>query len=151
MRMRGGAIFMLIFLLCLATLAALAADRQEGSITINAEGFRNDKGEMKGALFSSADGFPYESGKALKTFSAPISEGHATATIDAIPYGTYAISLYHDDDSSGKLERGAWGKPKKGIGISNNPPKRNRAPRFDEGQFTLGEPRKSLPITMIYY
>lgn len=124
----------------------------DGSITLNITGFRNDNGNVKIALFSSSDdGFPFDSSKAFKTFEAPIKNGSSSIIMKDIPYGIYSISLYHDNDLSGKLPKSFFGKPLKGIGISNNPPKRNRPPRFDEAKFTLNSDNMTMEINVIYY
>lgn len=125
---------------------------EDGSVFLNITGFRNDDGNAKIALFASSDdGFPFDSSKAFKTFEAPIKNGGASISIKNIPYGVYAVSIYHDNDLSGKLPKSFFGKPLKGIGISNNPPKRNRPPRFDEAKFTLNSDSVLLEIKVIYY
>ena len=35
--------------------------------------------------------------------------------------GIYAVAVYHDEDSSRKLNRNALGMPTEGFGFSNNP------------------------------
>jgi uncharacterized protein (DUF2141 family) len=36
---------------------------------------------------------------------------------DAVTPGDYAISVFHDENSNGKLDRNFMGMPKEGVGI----------------------------------
>jgi uncharacterized protein (DUF2141 family) len=44
----------------------------------------------------------------------------AVIKIDSLPSGTYAIQYYHDINSNGKLDTGAFGIPEEGYGSSND-------------------------------
>lgn len=143
-----------VFLFCLF-FAALAlpsmAAAQECTLTVNVDGIRNDTGMVRAMVFGSDENFPFGTSKVFKILQGVIKDGKATLEVKGVPYGTYAISVYHDENNSGYLEQGAYGKPKEGIGASNNPPKKNRPPTFEEARFTISEEAKVINITMVYY
>lgn len=150
--MKKRLFFIIVFVLFGITLLLTStAWADEGTITVTIQGFNNDNGCARVALFASKDGFPFESDKAFKTLQAPIKDGKSAVIFNDIPYGDYAISLYHDDNDNGRLDLSFWGKPLKGVGVSNNPPKHNSTPRFEEVQFTLNSDKLEMEITVIYY
>lgn len=121
-----------------------------GKITITLTNFRNDSGVVRVALCNSKDTFTLEGDKAFKKTQSEIKNKQAVVTFEDVPYGDYAIVAFHDENMSGKLEKGALGKPLKGYGLSNNPKKRVRQPTFDESKFTLNVEALNLEIKMIY-
>lgn len=60
-----------------------------------------------------------------------------------VPPGTYAISLFHDENGSGVPEVNLLGMPKSGVGTSNNPVLglMNR-PSFDKSRFMVPETKQ---------
>lgn len=55
---------------------------------------------------------------------------------DALPSGTYAVSLFHDENGNGRLDT-VLGIPREGFGFSRNPPIRFGPPRFAAARFAL--------------
>ncbi len=78
-----------------------------------------------------------------------IKDGEAVWRLNRVPYGVYAIKLYHDEDNSGKLKKSFVGRPTEGVGFSNNPQLANHAPTFDEVKFTVNQPKTDITIKMI--
>lgn len=72
----------------------------------------------------------------MRTAALPIAKGKARVVWSGLPEGNYAISVFHDANSNGKLDTFA-GIPREGYGFSRNPPFRPRAPRWEEAVFPL--------------
>ena len=51
-----------------------------------------------------------------------------------VPPGVYAVAVYHDANSNGKLDANFLGIPKEGYGVSNDVRPRFRPPRFSEAR-----------------
>ncbi len=100
-------------------------------------GFRSDKGSALVYLFSSADTFPSEYGSADRTTKVAIREGRSEAVIEAVPVGTWAISVIHDEDDNGELRTNFIGIPREGVGSSNDPAPRMGPPRWADAKFDL--------------
>jgi uncharacterized protein (DUF2141 family) len=139
----------IILALSFVTMNGCYAD--DGNLNITITGLKNSDGVVRGALFKSSDGFPFQSEKAVKTFCTPIADNRASITLHKIPYGTYAICVYHDEKNQNKLELGFLGKPKQGVGFSKNPPKKHRAPGFDQTRFDLNSAEIQMDIVIVYY
>lgn len=77
---------------------------QENVIHVEIWGMRNSNGQVVCALYSSPEGFPKTSEKALAHVNSAISDKQAVCEFPAIAPGTYAVSVFHDENSNGKLE-----------------------------------------------
>lgn len=124
-----------IFLILISSIAM--TQNSTGEIQVVITDFRNDKGDVKIALFNSKDGFPDNGKKALIKEKVTIKDKKAEFVFNDIPYGIYAISIYHDENGNDKLDSNFLGIPKEGYGASNDPKPAMRAPRFDEAKFKL--------------
>jgi len=70
----------------------------------------------------------------------PVNENRtATLEIPNLHPGTYAISFYHDSNSSGKMEYNFIGYPKEVFGFSAGAKAVFKAPSFYEAAFQLTE------------
>lgn len=122
------------------------------TVTVRVTGARNNKGRVLLALFQSEAGFPGDSTKAIRTQQAEIDAQTRTAqfVLQGIPYGVYALSVFHDENMNGKLDKNFVGMPKEGYGASNDPKKRMGPPPFDEAKFSVNQPEPSIEIKLIY-
>ena len=122
------------------------------ALTIRVVGIRNGKGKIGIALFQNADGFPDNTSNALRQQSVNIDPTTLSAQVvfSDVPQGSYAVSVLHDENLNGKLDKNFVGIPKEGYGASNNPAKKRRAPTFDEAKFSLNAPEQTIEIKLIY-
>lgn len=119
-------------------------------IHVEVVGMRNDKGQVSCALYSSAQGFPKESEKAVAHVVAPISERKALCEFSGVAPGTYAISVFHDENSNGKLDTNFLGIPREGVGASNDARGHMGPPKFGAAAFQFGGGRLNLKIMVNY-
>jgi uncharacterized protein (DUF2141 family) len=139
-----------VCLLLVARCLAQAVPPQGGVIHVDAVGLRNNKGQVVCALYSSADGFPKQSQKAIRRDTSSISEKKASCEFSGIDPGTYAVSVFHDENSNGKLDRNFLGIPREGVGASNQARGHMGPPKFDAAQFQFSGGRLNLKITINY-
>ncbi len=127
--------------------ASAWAGDSAGNLTVTMEGFRNDDGLAMVSVFADAAGFPYDTGKAVRKQKAAIRDRKAVVTFPALPFGSYAVAMFHDDDLSGVLEKNLFGIPRKGYGLSNNPA---GPPSFDKSRIAIETPDQAIAITLKY-
>jgi uncharacterized protein (DUF2141 family) len=103
-------------------------------------------------LFQDANGFPDNTSNAIRQQAVDIDPNTLTAQVifSDVPQGIYAVSVLHDENLNGKLDKNFMGIPKEGYGPSNNPAKKRRAPTFDEAKFSLDAPEQTIEIKLIY-
>jgi uncharacterized protein (DUF2141 family) len=121
-------------------------------LTIKVVGARNAKGKIGVALFQDPSGFPDKGAAALRSQQADIDNQTMSAEVvfRDVPQGVYAVSVLHDENMNGKLDKNFLGIPTEGYGASNNPGKKMRAPSFDEAKFSMNSTEQTLQIKLIY-
>jgi len=129
---------------------ALAKAPQENLIHAEILGMRNDKGQVVCALFSSASDFPKKTDKAVAHSASAITNRHAVCEFSGVAPGNYAISVFHDENSNGKLDTNFMGIPREGVGASNDTKGHFGPPKFDAAAFRFAGGRLELKITINY-
>jgi len=121
-----------------------------GTIILDVRGFRNGDGKARVAVFSNKDGFPSDNEKARFLMIQAIIDSACSVRFLDIPYGNYAVSLFHDENNNGKLDTTWYGLPKEGIGISSNAQSRYGPPSFEDARFALTADSLKLDIQIRY-
>ena len=123
---------------------------QPNVIRVEVVGLHSDKGQVLCALYSSRDGFPKQSEKALARVTSGIAQKQAVCEFSGIAPGTYAISVFHDENSNGKLDTKFMGIPREGVAASNNAKGHFGPPKFEAAAFPFTGGRLELKITINY-
>lgn len=134
----------------LETVLRSAQTSQANLIHVEIAGFRNDKGQVSCALYSSSDGFPKKREKAIGRINSPISHNSAVCEFSEIAPGRYAVSVFHDENSNGKLDTNFMGIPREGVGASNGAKGHFGPPKFEAAAFDFSGGRTELTITINY-
>jgi uncharacterized protein (DUF2141 family) len=142
----AGALAMGALLMAPATTRAEA--RAEGSeIRVQVTGFRSDQGQARCGLYTDESGFPRE--PAVRTVAA-ISGGRATCHFTNQVAGRYVVSVFHDENGNGKLDKNLVGMPKEGIGFSNTQGPRRLPPKFADALFGHAGAVTTVPVQVNY-
>ncbi|HTT75407.1 MAG TPA: DUF2141 domain-containing protein [Candidatus Binataceae bacterium] len=132
--------------------AGVLAHAQEnpgkGVIKIRVTGLRNDKGRTVCTLCSSPEGYPSDCKKQEIT-SVPIHHDKADCIFPNKAPGSYAATVFHDEDLSGKFKRNFIGIPQEGFGFSNNYRPTVRAPTWKEAAFGFPGGEETITINII--
>lgn len=94
-------------------------EKNSGDFFLTVIGFENDEGKAMIALFNSEETYS-ENGEKFKYVAAEIKDSKAEWTIEDLPFGEYAIKLYHDENENMELDRNMLGIPSETFGFSNN-------------------------------
>ena len=135
----------IILSIFIATVTAQAV-----TLTAVAKGLKNSKGVVQFSLYNKDGSIPDKKlNKYYKIQRVEISNKEAVAVFTNLPKGRYAVSVFHDENSNGKIDKGLM-MPVEGIGLSNfksvnlfNPP------NFKKASFLL-DSNKKIVIGMIY-
>lgn len=115
-----------------------------GILTVRVVGLETNDGSVQIAL-TDAEGARTDDD--LYEAVLPITKNGACWTIEDVPYGTYAVQLYHDKNDNGKLDTNLFGVPQEPYGFSNNARGTMGPPDFEATAFTLDRDSLSLTIT----
>lgn len=97
------------------------------------------------ALFKPGRGFP--EGKPMEGRKIEASASSIQTTFSVEP-GNYALALFHDMNSNGKMDKNMLGIPKEPYGFSNDFRPKFFVPKFSDCQFSVGEGGKTVLINM---
>ncbi len=126
---------------------------QETTLTVSVTGLRSTKGQVIYSVFSGSEGFPDKGEKAIVSGQSAISpEKTALFTVPKLAPGVYAVTLFHDENSNGKLDAKPFGIPKEGFGFSNDPKIRMGPPRFKDASFAItgAGPERTITIKLVH-
>jgi uncharacterized protein (DUF2141 family) len=121
MRGRGIALFALLMFTSLLPAVALAQTSPCPGIHVKVLNIGNRNGTVDCALFDSPEGFPRDFlFSAQNVMVIKVRSAEARCDFEAIPPGTYALAVIHDENSNGKLDTNWLGTPTEGYGFSND-------------------------------
>jgi uncharacterized protein (DUF2141 family) len=116
--------------LALAILPVIA-----NNISVEVKNLRGD-GKLYIGLFNRAKSFKNIS-ETYRNMVLDINSSSLKVIFRNIPNGVYAISLFHDKNGNGVLDRNLFGIPIEGYGFSNNIHPLFRGANFEESKFEL--------------
>ena len=104
------------------------------ALTVQLEGLKSDEGDLMIALYDSSANWL---SKSIMGKISDIVDGKATVVFEEVPYGIYAISSFHDEDSNGKLNSGVFGIPTEPYASSRGAKGRFGPPKWEDAKFEL--------------
>lgn len=117
----------LILFLAISTMATAQV-----AIKVDIVGLKNNKGQVLIGLYNSENHFLK---KVYKGQVVLIKNAKATVTFENLPTGEYAISVFHDENSNGKLDTNFMGIPKEAYAASNDAKGFMGPPKYKDAKF----------------
>ncbi len=125
---------------------AMAAD-----LTVTVAGVRGAAGTVRMCVFSTPRGFPdCTADPSIQRRGVAAVPGVVRTVFTGLAPGSYAVTVFHDEKNTGKLDTNLLGMPRSGVGASNDPVTRFGPPRFSDAAFTLTDKPASVTITLRY-
>lgn len=94
------------------------------------------KGEIRIAMFDSEQKYPEDPVHAIVL---PVERKEVEWVVNDLPYGEYAIAVYHDKNKNGELDSNLLGIPKEDYGFSNNARGRFGPASWKDAKFIVRE------------
>jgi uncharacterized protein (DUF2141 family) len=108
-----------------------------GHVRATVTGLRSGKGQVLACLTALPAAFP----DCAKDPAAHVAKAPAAAQVELdfgpVPEGHYAISLFHDENGNGRLDKRLI-LPREGYGFSRDAPVRMGPPSFASAAFAVG-------------
>jgi uncharacterized protein (DUF2141 family) len=120
------------------------------SLTVAIGGFRNSEGVALVSIFRSSRGFPDEISEAVANRRVMIAKRRATVVFEDLPCGIYAVTVHHDENDNGRMDRNWLGIPREGHGASKDPRGLFGPPNFPESTFLLTSEDLAIKIFLRY-
>jgi uncharacterized protein (DUF2141 family) len=123
----------------------------QNSLTVEIKNIRNASGCILISLYSAEDGFPNNADKALKKGKlSSVSKESVLFTFKDVVPGTYAVSVFHDEDCNGQMKTNVLGIPLEGTAASNDARGRFGPPKFADAKFSLSGDKR-ISLSLYYY
>ncbi len=124
-------------ILLVSTLVSISSLASAGDVTVRFVGLEEGSGEVRAALFVSAEAF--EADERADAQLAPVRNGAAELVFTGVSPGTYGISAFLDTNANQELDRSFLGIPKEPYGFSNNARGRFGPPAFEAISFVVSD------------
>ena len=130
---------------------AAAPSARAAAVKVEVAGLRNGDGQVRACLWTKPDGFPNCSAdsSAIRR-SVKAQPGRVTVDFGEVPAGTYAVSVFHDEKGTGRVETNFLGIPRSGLGASNDARGRFGPPSFKDAAVTVGPAPVTLTVNILY-
>ena len=109
-----------------------------GRLIIKINNVSKDKGIIWIGLYDSADTYLIKEKSILKKIDVS-KKGYHEMVIDSLPYGIYAMALFHDVNANGEMDRNLLGIPSEPYAFSKKPKSKWRLPKFEEVKFDFSQ------------
>jgi uncharacterized protein (DUF2141 family) len=141
-------ILLLIFLLPFFAGASPAVSESTGNLIINISGFPSSEGFAMVALHNSEESYEGGEVSAVAKTKIKMVDQKVQVVFTNLPYGWYGVSLYHDENGNGQMDKNAMGIPKEAYGFSNNAKGFFGRPNYKEVMFQLNSDEKQIAINL---
>ncbi|ABB23979.1 DUF2141 domain-containing protein [Pelodictyon luteolum] len=125
-------------------------NNEKGSLRVQIMGLASTEGIIGAAIYTSKQGFPDKPERAYLSKAMKLQGSSPVFEFRNIPYGTYAVSILHDENGNGKMDKTFIGIPKEGFGVSNNPAIGYGPPSFKEARFEITAKEVEVRVAMNY-
>jgi uncharacterized protein (DUF2141 family) len=122
---------------------------KHGQLNIMIDGIETNSGTLKVMLYNQDTGFPFDHWNAMYNIDIAVEEEGNTVVFKSIPYGKYALYVYHDENSNGKFDKNWTGAAKEKYGYSNMNGGKRVVPLFSQSAFDFEKDGSQLIIELI--
>ena len=135
----------------LITVFFFSLSSAEGRSTLTVE-LKNLKieGTVYITLYNNEDGYPMDSNKAFAKNMKKVTANTEKIVFNDVPFGIYAVSVWHDQNDNQKMEKSLIGIPKEGLGVSNDAKGKMGPPKFKDAKFEIKQEKTDISITVKY-
>ena len=120
-------------------------------ILIEVDGFESLEGDLFIAINNSSEQF-ISNTECYRDTIIDVTSNDMIVSIEDVISGTYAVSVFHDENKDGELNLGFLNIPEEGFGFSNNPAIGFSQPNFNDCEFVVEEGQSMIvPISLVYF
>ncbi|PQJ82486.1 DUF2141 domain-containing protein [Polaribacter glomeratus] len=120
-----------------------AQESETFDLTIEVKGIKENKGKIFIAIYDSEENFLKKEIGVI----ADVKDKKATGILKGLKKGSYAVSLFHDENNNKKMDTKIFGIPKEPYGFSNDATGFMGPPKFQDAKFNL-DSNKTITINV---
>jgi uncharacterized protein (DUF2141 family) len=117
-----------------------------GDFSVEISNVKQVRGNIRVALYHLKEDFLTE--RVYRGKEERVTANKMVVKFTDLPFGTYAISVFHDENENGQLDTGIFGIPKEPYGFGNNAMGAFGPPDFNEASiiFQANSPVQSISL-----
>ncbi|NNF33512.1 MAG: DUF2141 domain-containing protein [Saprospiraceae bacterium] len=119
----------------------------QATLKVSVHAINEPKGELFIGLYNSESTFKNTDSVYMDQI-IPIDSSIMVTYFEELPQGSYALTMFQDKNSNGKMDKGIFGQPKEKYGFSNNPKIMFKSPGFEKCMFKVTERDTTVYIKM---
>lgn len=116
---------------------------ETGNLVITVDNISRTKGTIWIGLYDSVDNYLIKEKSILKKIDVT-EKGTSQLVVDNLPFGVYAVALFHDINANGEMDKNLLGIPSEPYAFSKKPKSKWRIPKFDEVKFNFSKDQQQL-------
>jgi len=116
----NGCIFVFTFIVLLIASTSPVVSESTGDLIVDISGFPSSDGFAMVALSNSEESYEGGETSVVAKAKARVIDQKAQVIFANLSYGSYGVSVYHDENTNGKMDSNLMGIPKEAYGFSNN-------------------------------
>lgn len=150
--MKSLSIILLLFAVSMTFANSKANEKEpnKGSFVIHFENLKSSQGNVIVKLYDSKSLKYPDTKSAIAIKTAKIKDQKATITFDNLPYGRYAFTTFHDENSNEVMDTNMIHIPTEGYAFSNNLKIMFGPPSFEKASFELKQESLNIDVKMRY-
>lgn len=131
------------------TCGPVFASAETANIKLTVSNIQSQVGKLYIAVYDSKDTFLGETKfYAQEVGLESLADGKLAVDL-SLPYGQYAISVHHDNNANGEMDRNFIGIPKEPVGLSNGHVPRFGPPKFSKAVIQIAQPQQLEEISLV--
>jgi uncharacterized protein (DUF2141 family) len=107
---------------------------QKIDLEVKMSGFKNNTGKVKVGLYNSETTFLKSTTVSL---TSKITDNNSLVVFKDLEIGEYAVSIYHDENENGIMDKNMVGIPKEDYAASNNAKGFMGPPKYQDAKLNL--------------
>ncbi len=116
-------------------------------IGLNVTNIEEEVGMIWIGIYDSEDNFLVKEQAIVKGYTVEHS-GRIHISLPDLPFGTYAIAIFHDLNNNGYLDQNLLGIPSEPFAFSRRPKSKFRMPRFEEVAVTFSPDQQEITLPL---
>jgi uncharacterized protein (DUF2141 family) len=108
----------------------------QSNLKVSVHAIKEPRGELFIGLYNSESTFKNTDSVYMDKI-IPIDSSIMVTYFEGLPPGHYALTMFQDKNSNGKMDKGIFGQPTEKYGFSNNPKIMFKSPDFDKCMFKV--------------
>jgi len=120
-------------------------ERERSAFQLIIEGIDEESGEIRIAMFDSKEAYD-EKEDPIHAVVLEVDDTTLEWNDDDLPYGNYAIAVYHDKNTNGELDTNLLGIPKEAYGFSNNARGRFGPASWSDAHFKINSAQSEMVV-----